>query len=37
VAGAPADIGIDTRRNRVAVPYIDLDRVDIWQLPDDRE
>lgn len=31
--GRPADIGIDTRRNRVAVPYIALDRVDIWQLP----
>ena len=31
--GAPADIAVDTRRNRVAVPYISLDRVDIWQLP----
>lgn len=31
--GRPADIGIDTRRRRVAVPYIALDRVDIWQLP----
>ena len=31
--GAPADIGVDTKRNRVAVPYISLDRVDIWQLP----
>lgn len=31
--GRPADIGIDTRRNRVAVPYIALNRVDIWQLP----
>lgn len=31
--GRPADIGIDTRRHRVAVPYIALDRVDIWQLP----
>jgi sugar lactone lactonase YvrE len=31
--GRPADIGIDTRRYRVAVPYIALDRVDIWQLP----
>ncbi len=31
--GAPADIGIDTRRGRVAVPYIALDRVDIWTLP----
>ena len=34
VAGPPADIGIDTRRRRVAVPYIALDRVDIWQLPE---
>jgi hypothetical protein len=30
--GAPADIGVDTRRGRVAVPYIALDRVDIWDL-----
>ena len=33
VPGNPADIGIDTRRGRVAVPYIALDRVDIWDLP----
>ena len=33
VTGRPADIGVDTRRRRVAVPYVDLDRVDIWQLP----
>ena len=33
VPGAPADIGIDTRRGRVAVPYVDLNRVDIWALP----
>ena len=32
--GAPADIGVDTRRRRVAVPYIALNRVDIWQLPE---
>lgn len=32
--GKPADIGIDTRRNRIAVPYIALNRVDIWQLPE---
>lgn len=32
--GDPADIGIDTQRNRVAVPYIALNRVDIWQLPE---
>ena len=34
-AGEPADIGVDTGRNRVAVPFIDLDRVEIWQLPRD--
>lgn len=34
VAGAPADIGVDTRRRRVAVPYVSLDRVDIWELPE---
>lgn len=34
--GAPADIGIDTRRRRIAVPYIALDRVDIWALPRER-
>lgn len=34
VPGAPADIGIDTRRMHVAVPYIALDRVDIWALPE---
>jgi hypothetical protein len=33
VAGAPADIGVDRRRRRVAVPYIALNRVDVWQLP----
>lgn len=32
-AGAPADIGVDTRRWRVAVPYIALNRVDLWELP----
>ena len=32
--GRPADIGVDTRRNHVAVPYIALDRVDIWALRD---
>lgn len=30
--GRPADIGIDTRRRRVAVPYVSLDRVDIISL-----
>lgn len=33
VDGRPADIGVDTRRNHVAVPYIALNRVDIWRLP----
>jgi DNA-binding beta-propeller fold protein YncE len=33
VGGSPADIAVDSRRSRVAVPYIALDRVDIWQLP----
>jgi sugar lactone lactonase YvrE len=31
--GPPADIAVDTRRNRVAVPIIALDRVEIWELP----
>ncbi len=31
--GRPADIAVDTRRSRVAVPFIALDRVEIWQLP----
>jgi sugar lactone lactonase YvrE len=30
--GRPADIGINTKLNHVAVPYIALDRVDIWNL-----
>lgn len=28
----PADIGIDTKRNRIAVPYVAANRVDIWAL-----
>jgi hypothetical protein len=31
--GAPADIGIDTRRGRVAVPLMDRNEVEIWALP----
>lgn len=31
--GRPADIGIDTRRQRVMVPYVALNLVEIWQLP----
>jgi sugar lactone lactonase YvrE len=30
--GRPADIGINTQLNHIAVPYIALDRVDIWNL-----
>lgn len=30
--GRPADIGIDTRRNRIAVPYVSLHRIDIFSL-----
>ncbi|HXE57838.1 MAG TPA: SMP-30/gluconolactonase/LRE family protein [Gemmatimonadales bacterium] len=29
----PADIGVDTRRNRVAVPLFVANRVEIWALP----
>jgi hypothetical protein len=31
--GAPADIGVDTKRNRVAVPFVDRNLVEIWALP----
>lgn len=30
--GVPADIGINTKLNHIAVPYIALDRVDVWSL-----
>jgi sugar lactone lactonase YvrE len=33
VPGAPADIGVDTRRQRIAVPYVARNRVDIWAIP----
>jgi hypothetical protein len=33
VGGRPADIAVDTRRGRVAVPYISLNRVDVWEIP----
>jgi hypothetical protein len=33
VGGPPADIAVDTKRNRVAVPIVALDRVEIYQLP----
>jgi hypothetical protein len=29
----PADIGVDTRRNRIAIPQSVRDRVEFWQLP----
>lgn len=32
LAGEPADIAIDTKRKRVAVPFVGLDRVDILRL-----
>jgi len=32
--GRPADIGVDSRRERIAVPYIALDRVELWALPE---
>jgi hypothetical protein len=31
--GAPADLGLDTRRGRLAIPEVALDEVEIWQLP----
>lgn len=31
--GEPADIGVDTKRNRVAVPFVARNLVEIWQLP----
>lgn len=35
-APEPADIALDTKRNRVAVPYIELNRVDIWEIDPDQ-
>ena len=29
----PADIGIDTRRQRIAIPQVIADRVDFFELP----
>lgn len=31
--GAPADIAVDTKRNRVAIPFVRRNLVEIWQLP----
>jgi len=28
----PTDIGIDTRRSRIAIPSSNMDRVELWQL-----
>jgi sugar lactone lactonase YvrE len=33
VGGAPADIAVDTKRNRVAVPFVARSIVEIWKLP----
>jgi sugar lactone lactonase YvrE len=33
VSGRPADIGVDPSRGVVAVPYIALDRVELWRVP----
>lgn len=33
LSGRPADIALDTRRMRVAIPYIALHKVEIWELP----
>jgi sugar lactone lactonase YvrE len=30
---SPADIGLDTKRNRVLIPIFQQDRVEVWQLP----
>ena len=34
VGGPPADIGVDTRRNRVAIPQPLRGVVTVWNLPD---
>jgi sugar lactone lactonase YvrE len=34
--GAPADIAVDTKRNRVAVPFVARNLIEIWQLPAQR-
>jgi hypothetical protein len=35
LGGRPADIGVDVRRQRVAVPFVARGRVEIWELPRD--
>ena len=32
--GAPADIGYDVRRNRVAVPFVALNQVQVLEVPE---
>lgn len=32
--GAPADIGVDAGRGRVAIPYISRNLVEIWRVPE---
>jgi DNA-binding beta-propeller fold protein YncE len=31
--GRPADLGLDTRRGRIAIPEVALDQVEIWRIP----
>jgi sugar lactone lactonase YvrE len=33
----PADIGLDTRRNRVAIPLVMMDRVQFWEIAPKNE
>lgn len=35
--GAPADIAVDTKRNRVAVPFVGRSVVEIWAIPTQRQ
>lgn len=37
LAGRPADIGIDRKRRRIAVPYVSLDRVDLFAYGENRD
>lgn len=36
LAGRPADVGIDTRRQRIAIPFVSLNRVDVYTVPGER-
>jgi hypothetical protein len=31
--GSPADIGIDSKHNRIAVPLLMQDKVEFWEIP----